>query len=67
MVFSLDCFLTVEKTIDNSVYYEDHCKIIKLNVCLLKGYPVVSLCPLTANLGLSLSLLLGKTGLAPVL
>lgn len=32
-----------------------------------KGYPVVSLCPLTLNLGLSLSGLLGKTGLAPVL
>lgn len=32
-----------------------------------KGYPVVSLCPLTLNLGLSLSCLLGKTGLAPVL
>ena len=32
-----------------------------------KGYPVVSLCPLTLNFGLSLSCVLGKTGLAPVL
>ena len=38
-----------------------------MSACLLKGYSAVSLCPLTANLGFSLSLLPpGKTGLAPV-